>query len=163
MARSQELCDWTGTLLYSVTEPVSECVGEAKHMLAAKCVKSTNSAHLDSSTEGIRTSTSCHPLTYTQKQEQDRHYRELALGNRSNMLPLCCVVKDSAAFHKSRLPKNEGVSSHGGMHSPSHRLRQSTIHSSTPSTLNSAQAWIRPTLGLHGKSLASKKEVCFPP
>lgn len=88
-------------------------------MLAAKCVKSTNSAHSDSSTEGIHTSTSCHPLTYPQKQEQDRHYRESALGNRSNMLPLCCVAKDSAAFHKSRLPKNEGVSSHGGMHSPS--------------------------------------------
>lgn len=42
-----ELCDWTGTLLYSVTEPVSECAGEAKHMLAAKCVKSMNSAHSD--------------------------------------------------------------------------------------------------------------------
>lgn len=74
-----ELCDWTGTLLYSVTEPVFECAGGPKHMLAAKCVKSTNSAHSDSSTEGIHTSTSCHPLTYTQKQEQGRRYRESAL------------------------------------------------------------------------------------
>lgn len=40
-----------------------------------------------------------------------------------------------------------------------------TVNHSLFNTLHtdSAQAWIRPTLGLHGKSLASKKEVCFPP
>lgn len=69
------------------------------------------------------------------------------------MLPLCCVAKDSAAVHKSRLPKNEGVSSHGGMHSPS------TDSDSQPFTLQHPQT----DAGASWKITCQKERSLFPP